>query len=79
MTDIYPVDPAFAAKASIRQDDYQRDYQASVENPEKFWGQVAERLQWFKKPTKIKDVSFGLDDFHIRWFEDGELNASARS
>lgn len=76
MTDIYPVDPAFAAKASIRQDDYQRDYQASVENPEKFWGRVAERLQWFKKPTKIKDVSYDVDDFHIRWFEDGELNAS---
>jgi acetyl-CoA synthetase len=76
MTDIYPVDPAFADKASIRQDDYQRDYQASVENPEKFWGQAAERLQWFKQPTKIKDVSYDVDDFHIRWFEDGELNAS---
>jgi acetyl-CoA synthetase len=76
MTDIYPVDPAFAANARIRQDDYQRDYQTSVENPEKFWAQAAERLQWFKKPTKIKDVSYDVDDFHIRWFEDGELNAS---
>ena len=76
MTDIYPVDPEFADTARIRPDDYQRAYQASVENPEKFWGQVAERLQWFKKPTKIKDVSYDVDDFHIRWFEDGELNAS---
>jgi acetyl-CoA synthetase len=76
MTDIYPVDPAFAAKARIRQDDYQRDYRTSVEDPEKFWAQAAERLQWFNKPTRIKDVSYDLDDFHIRWFEDGELNAS---
>jgi acetyl-CoA synthetase len=76
MSDIYPIKPEFAAKARIDRAAYQRDYQASIDNPEKFWGQVAERLDWFKKPTRIKDVSYQLDDFHIRWFEDGELNAS---
>jgi len=76
MSDIYPVKPEFAAKARIDRAAYQRDYQASIDHPEKFWGQVAERLDWFKKPTRIKDVSYQLDDFHIRWFEDGELNAS---
>ncbi|MBB3276129.1 MULTISPECIES: acetate--CoA ligase [unclassified Pseudoxanthomonas] len=76
MSDIYPIKPDFAAKARIDRAAYQRDYQASIDHPEKFWGQVAERLDWFKKPTRIKDVSYQLDDFHIRWFEDGELNAS---
>ncbi len=76
MTDLYPVKPEFAAKARITREQYQRDYQASIDDPEAFWGQAAERLQWFKKPTRIKDVSYALDDFHIRWFADGELNAS---
>jgi acetyl-CoA synthetase len=76
MTDRYPVNPAFAADARIRRDDYLRTYQASIDNPEQFWAQAAERLQWFTKPTQIKDVSYDLDDFRIRWFADGELNAS---
>ena len=76
MTDLYPVNPEFAAKARIDREQYQRDYRQSIDDPEKFWGQAATRLDWFKPPTQIKDVSYDLDDFHIRWFADGELNAS---
>ena len=76
MTDLYPVKPEFAAKARITREQYLRDYQASIDDPDVFWGQAAERLQWFRKPTQVKDVSYALDDFHIRWFADGELNAS---
>jgi acetyl-CoA synthetase len=35
------------------------------------------RLDWIKPFTKVKDVSFDPDDFHIKWFEDGTLNVSA--
>ncbi|HEY1034881.1 MAG TPA: acetyl-coenzyme A synthetase N-terminal domain-containing protein, partial [Pseudoxanthomonas sp.] len=76
MTDLYPVKPEFAAKARITREQYQRDYQASIDDPDAFWGKAAERLDWFKKPTQIKDVNYALDDFRIRWFADGELNAS---
>lgn len=76
MTDLYPVKPEFAAKARITREQYQRDYQASIDDPDAFWGKAAERLAWFKKPTRIKDVNYALDDFRIRWFADGELNAS---
>ena len=76
MTDIYPVKPEFAAQSRITRESYLRDYQASITDPEAFWGKAAERLSWFKKPTRIKNVSYQLDDFRIRWFEDGELNAS---
>jgi acetyl-CoA synthetase len=76
MTDLYPVNPEFAASARITREQYQRDYQASLDDPEAFWGKAAERLEWFRKPTQIKDVSYALDDFRIRWFADGELNAS---
>lgn len=76
MTDLYPVKPEFAAKTRITREQYARDYQASIIDPEAFWGKAAERLDWFKKPTQIKDVNYALDDFRIRWFADGELNAS---
>ncbi len=76
MADIYPVDPQFAAKARIDKTSYEQQYQASVTDPDGFWGKAAERLQWMRKPTKIKNVSYDLSNFHIKWFEDGELNAS---
>ncbi|AOH35944.1 acetate--CoA ligase [Luteimonas sp. JM171] len=74
--EIYPVPADFAAKARIGKEEYERLYQESVNDPDAFWGRVAERLEWMKKPTRIKDTSFDLDDFRIRWFEDGELNVS---
>jgi acetyl-CoA synthetase len=73
---LYPVPPDFAAASRIRREDYERDYAAAVGDPEAYWGKVAQRLDWFEAPTKIKDVSYRVDDFRIRWFEDGELNAS---
>ncbi|MGY1426218.1 acetate--CoA ligase [Lysobacter sp. A289] len=73
---VYPVKPGFAADTRITQDDYQRLYAQSVAHPDQFWGQVAERLDWMTKPTRIKNTSFDLADFRIRWYEDGELNVS---
>ncbi len=76
MSDLYPVDPAFAAQANLSAADYQRDYAQARQDPEAFWGQMATRLDWYTAPTVIKDVSFDLKDFRIRWFADGQLNAS---
>jgi len=51
---------------------YREEYSASVENPEKFWGDKArDVLTWSKPFTKVHTGKFGSD----RWFEDGELNA----
>ncbi|TBR35860.1 MULTISPECIES: acetate--CoA ligase [Dyella] len=77
MSKIYPVKPEFAAKARVRKDDYDRMYAESVDNPEGFWGEVGKRVDWFKAPTKIKNVSYDPHNLHIRWYEDGELNVSA--
>ena len=74
--EIYPVPADFGAKARIGKEEYERLYQESVNDPDAFWARAAERLEWMKKPTRIKDTSFDLDDFRIRWFEDGELNVS---
>ncbi|MBB5014178.1 acetate--CoA ligase [Rehaibacterium terrae] len=73
---VYPPPQDFVARAAIRADDYARLYAESVRDPEGFWARVAERIDWFRKPTRIRDVSYALDDFRIRWYEDGELNVS---
>ena len=75
-TDVYPVPDQFAAQARIRRDDYERLYADSLRDPDAFWGEAAKRLDWMRAPTQIKDVSYDLKDFRIRWFADGELNAS---
>ena len=76
MSDIYPVEPAFAAQANIDRAAYESAYAQAQDNPDAFWGDMAKRLDWYKAPTVFKDVSYDLRDFRIRWFADGELNAS---
>ncbi|MFN7783473.1 MAG: acetate--CoA ligase [Lysobacterales bacterium] len=73
---IYAASAEFTAKARYQRADYERLYRESVEDNVGFWGRMAERLDWFKKPTRIKDVSYQAEDLHIRWYEDGELNVS---
>ncbi|HEY4529980.1 MAG TPA: acetate--CoA ligase [Luteimonas sp.] len=76
MSDRYPVPAAFAAQANVTKADYERDYAESVRDPVGFWGRIAQRLDWMTPPTRIRDVSYDRQNFQIRWFADGELNAS---
>ena len=76
MSDVYPVESGFAAQANIDRDAYERAYAQAKNDPDAFWGEMAKRLDWYKAPTVLKDVSYDLKDFRIRWFADGELNAS---
>lgn len=61
--------------AHINQARYEELYAQSVNDPEGFWGRMAERLDWIKAPAKIKNTSFN-DDVTVKWFEDGILNVS---
>ncbi len=71
----YPVSDAVKARALIDEAGYDEVYARSVSDNEGFWAEQAQRLDWMKPFTKIKDVSFAKDDLHIRWYEDGTLNA----
>ena len=73
---VYPVDPAFAAKAHADDDKYQAMYEQSINDPEAFWGEQGKRLDWFKPYTKVKNTTFDPHTVDIKWYEDGELNAS---
>ena len=51
---------------------YQTLYRRSLEDPDGFWLEQAERLDWTTKPTRGGEWSF--DPVSIRWFADGTLN-----
>ncbi len=72
----HPVPAQWAANAYADETEYNRLYQASIENPESFWAQAGMRLDWFKPYSKVKDCSWAKDDLHVKWFEDGELNVA---
>ena len=74
---VYPVDPTAAENAWANEDSYKALYSDSVEDPEAFWAQQAKTLEWLKPFTQVKDTSYAVDDLHIRWFADGELNVAA--
>ncbi|WP_266099426.1 propionyl-CoA synthetase [Marinomonas communis] len=50
---------------------YQIEYQRACAEPEAFWREKAQALEWFKFPkTVLSQDEQGMD----RWFADGELN-----
>ncbi|MFN4297269.1 MAG: acetate--CoA ligase [Brevundimonas sp.] len=71
-----PVPAELAADAHMDAPAYARAVESAARDPEGFWRGVGERLDWSKPFTEVKDVSFDRVDFRIRWFADGELNAS---
>jgi acetyl-CoA synthetase len=75
MSQTYPILPEAAERAFVKQDEYPELYRRSVENPDQFWAEQAQRIDWINPFTEVRDVSFQREDLHIRWFADGSLNA----
>lgn len=75
----FSIPAEFIATANTSPEQYKKDYQrsiASIEDNDAYWAERAESIDWITKPTKISNVSYDLEDFRIKWFEDGELNLS---
>jgi acetyl-CoA synthetase len=73
---VFPAPEAWAARAHIDAAAYDAAWEKVERDPDGFWRAVGERLDWIEPFREVKDVSFQRDDFHIRWFADGVLNAS---
>jgi acetyl-CoA synthetase len=55
-------------------DEYKKIYERSMKDPEGFWAEMAEQLDWYKKWDKVCEYDFV--DPKIKWFEGGKLNIS---
>src|SRR5271156_503506 len=73
---LIPVTQEWRERARIDVDKYDAMYARSLSDPDNFWREQAQRIDWIKPFTKVKNVSWDPDDLHIKWFEDGTLNVS---
>jgi acetyl-CoA synthetase len=72
-TRVFPPSPEFSAKAHVKSlEEYERIYKEAKDNPEKFWGGIAEELHWFKKWDKVLEWNAPW----AKWFVGGEINLS---
>ena len=61
----------------INKEDFSEKYNYSIKLNDKFWFEEGKKIEWIKPFSKVKDVSYDLNDLHIRWFYDGSLNVSS--
>lgn len=73
---IYDVPAAWSKKAWANAAKYKKLYAASVKDPDKFWGEQGQRIDWFKPYTKVKNVSYKPGKVSIKWYEDGTTNVA---
>ena len=74
--DLYEPSSDIIKNSHTNKAEYEKMYEESITSPEKFWEKHGKRIDWMKPYTKIRDVSYNKEDLHIRWYEDGTLNAS---
>ena len=74
MVNAYPPKKNVSNSRIASIESYRTLYKQSIENPEKFWGEIAERLDWYTKWNSVRDVDFRSGK--IKWFSGGILNAS---
>jgi len=72
----FPPSAAVVARAHLNAAQYGAMYARSIREPDKFWLEQAETLDWFKKPTVARKYEWNTDARKIShtFFEDGELN-----
>lgn len=76
MSKVYPVPAQVAANANVTADQYKSMYERSINDPDSFWAEQAEKyITWTKKWDKVLDWSF-TDNIHINWFTGAQLNVS---
>ena len=72
---IRPVPSAIASRAHINEARYHEMYRRSVDDPDGFWGEQAEKfVTWYKKWDRVSDCDY--QEAKFRWFEGARLNVS---
>ncbi|MEQ1929453.1 MAG: acetate--CoA ligase [Parvularculaceae bacterium] len=74
---LFKVDPALARDATIDKAKAEALRRRAAADPDGFWREIGEQLDWERPFDRISDVSFDAADLHIRWYYDGALNACA--
>ncbi|KGP76640.1 3-hydroxypropionyl-CoA synthetase [Desulfosporosinus sp. Tol-M] len=66
----------FSEKAWVKsRAQYDEMYKKSIEKPDEFWAEMADKLTWFKKWDKVEEFDF-TNDIFVRYFQGGQINVS---
>jgi acetyl-CoA synthetase len=68
----FPPPEAFVRQANLHDPDV---YKRAADNPERFWEDEADRLEWFERWRKV--LHWDEKTKVARWFDGGKLNASS--
>ncbi len=72
---VFPPPEEFSEKAHVKSfEEYQKLYDRSLADPEGFWAERAEQIDWFAKWDKVLVEDFA--NAKHEWFVGGKLNAS---
>src|SRR5690606_16241293 len=74
---MYAAPADFVARAHVDAGHYASLYAASIADPNAFWAEEGQRIDWIKPFTRVKNTNCDFPDVDIKWFEDGTLNVSA--
>ena len=62
---VHPVPKEWAENALIDAQAYADKYRRSVEDPDAFWREEAQRIDWMRPFTRVKETSFDEATFGI--------------
>ena len=74
MSDIIDIKDEYKKNAYINTAKYEEMYKQSIDDPENFWAEQAEKVNWTKKWDKVMDYDFNTAD--IKWYLGGKLNVT---
>lgn len=75
MSQVYPVNAFMQERAFINNDQYLAMYQRSIEDPDAFWAEQADKfLTWDAHWSEVSNAN--LETGHVNWFTGGKLNVS---
>jgi acetyl-CoA synthetase len=68
---VFPPPAEFAAKAHVKSiEEYEMLYRRSIEDPQRFWAEIASELHWFAPWTSVLE----WNPPSARWFVGGKMN-----
>jgi len=74
-TRVFPPPKEFSQTAYLKSmDEYRKLYQRSIDDPEGFWAEMAEQLDWFQKWDRVLVEDF--KEARHQWFVGGKINVS---
>jgi acetyl-CoA synthetase len=74
----FPPSAEVRQRALINAEQFQKLYERSIREPEAFWLEQTQVLEWFKRPALARKYEWNTEARKIQhtWFEDGQLNVT---